>query len=99
LFVSVALAIFNPIARAAEILIEKIDAPVNTNEIAAFKAFMQTQPVSGDNVGNDWVYGSSGKDTESLGMVYEISRDREVLDQMIRFADAALACRNNPTNG
>lgn len=80
-------------------LIEKMDATVTTNEIAAFKAFMQAQPTSDNNVGNDWVYGSAGKDTESLGMVYEISHDRAILDQMIRFADAALACRNNPTNG
>ncbi len=97
--IAVALTILNFTAAAAEMLIEKTDAPATTNELAAFKAFLKTQPTSDNNVGNDWVYGSAGKCTESLGMVYEITRDREILDQMIRFADDALACRNNPTNG
>lgn len=84
---------------AANMLIENLDGPVTTNEIAAFKAFMQTQTVRDDNNHNNWVYGSGGKDIEALGMVYEISHDREILDQMIRFADTALAGRNDATNG
>src|SRR4051812_30221086 len=84
---------------AAEMLIESLDGPVTANEIAAFKAYMKTRPTSDNNVGNDWVYGNAGKDTEALGMVYGISRDVEILDQMIRFADDALACRNDATNG
>jgi hypothetical protein len=88
-----------PAASAAELLIESLDGPVTTNEIAAFKSFMESRPASGDNVGNDWVYGNSGKDTEALGMMYEITGDTRIMDQMIRFADAALACRNDPVNG
>jgi hypothetical protein len=87
------------VAGAAEMVIENPDGPVTTHEIAAFKAFMQSQPADGDNNHNHWVYGSGGKNIEALGMVYEISGDREILDQMIRFADAALAARNDPTNG
>lgn len=86
-------------ADAANMLIEDPDGPVTTNEVAAFKAFMQSQPAGGDNNHNHWVYGSGGKNIEALGMVYEVSGDREILDQMIRFADAALAARNDPTNG
>jgi hypothetical protein len=85
--------------RAAEMIIESIDGPVTQNEIKAFKIFMQAQPTSDNNIGNDWVYGSAGKNTEALGMVYEISHDVALLDQMIRFADDALASRNNGTNG
>ena len=85
--------------RAAEMLIENLDGPVTANEIAAFKAFMKSQPAAGDNNHNHWVYGSGGKNIEALGMIYEISGDRDILDQMIRFADAALASRNDPANG
>src|SRR5690242_10689070 len=84
---------------AAEMIIESLTGPVTPKEISAFKAFMQTQPTSDSNNHNGWVYGSSGKNTEALGMVYEISHDQGILDQMIRYADAALAARNNPTNG
>jgi hypothetical protein len=84
---------------AAEMLIENLDGPVTTNEITAFKAFMQTQTVRNDNNHNNWVYGNGGKDIEALGMVYEVSHDREILDQMIRFADTALAGRNDATTG
>src|SRR5262245_54682436 len=83
----------------AEMLIESLEGPVTSKEIAAFKAYMRERPTSDNNVGNDRVYGDAGKDTEALGMVYEISHDVEVLDQMIRFADDALACRNDATNG
>ena len=86
-------------ARAADMMIESLDGPVTTNEIAAFKAFMRTQPAGGDNNHNYWVYGDGGKNIEALGMVYEISGDQGILDQIIRFADAALASRNDPTNG
>ncbi len=86
-------------ANAAEMLIEDIDGPVTRNEIAAFKAFMRALPAAGDNNHNNWVYGNGGKNIEALGMLYEISGDREILDQMIRFADAALASRNDPVTG
>lgn len=84
---------------AAEMIVESVDGPVTQKEISAFKTFMEGRPASGDNLGNDWVYGNSGKDMESLGMVSEISKDTAILDQMIRFADAALASRNDATNG
>jgi hypothetical protein len=96
---SVALAAFAFSTSAAEMVVESVDGPVTQNEITAFKTFMAARPASSDNIGNDWVYGDSGKDTESLGMVYEISKDTALLDQMIRFADAALACRNDPASG
>ncbi len=95
----ISLLVLNLNAFAAGMVIEGIDAPVTTNEIVAFKAFMQAQPADHDNNHNNWVYGNGGKALESLGMVYEITHDREVLDQMIRFADAALASRNDATNG
>lgn len=83
----------------AEMVIESLDGAVTRDEIASFKTFMQGRQPSDNNVGNDWVYGESGKDTEALGMMFEVSADVAILDRMISFADAALACRNDPTNG
>src|SRR6185437_8405659 len=91
--------VFSLRMHAAEMVIESLSGPVTPKEISAFKAFMQTQPTSDSNNHNGWVYGSSGKNTEALGMVYEISHDQGILDQMIRYADAALASRNSATNG
>jgi hypothetical protein len=86
-------------ARSAEMLIESLDGPVTKNEITAFKTFITSLPATGDNNHNNWVYGNGGKSIESAGMVFEISGDREILDQMIRFADAALTSRNDPVKG
>ncbi|HEY1489781.1 MAG TPA: hypothetical protein VGF90_01965, partial [Verrucomicrobiae bacterium] len=71
-------------SNAAEMVIESIDGPVTKKEIETFKEFMKAQPTSDHNTHNAWVYGNAGKDTEALGMVYEITRDPEILDQMIR---------------
>jgi hypothetical protein len=86
-------------SRSAEMVVENLDGPVTRIEIASFKTFMQSRVPSDNNIGNDWVYGDSGKDTEALGLLYEITGDAAILDQMIRFADAALACRNDSANG
>lgn len=83
----------------AEMIVEGLDGPITRNEINSFKTCMQARPASDNNVGNDWAYGDSGKDTEALGLMFEISGEIDILDQMIRFADAALACRNDPANG
>src|SRR5215471_8370881 len=84
---------------AADMAIDSLDGSITSNEIASFKIFMQARAPSADNIGNDWVYGNSGKDTEALGLMFDVTRDTAILDQMIRFADAALACRNDPVNG
>ncbi|MDP4292182.1 MAG: hypothetical protein Q8908_13960, partial [Bacteroidota bacterium] len=80
--------------------IESLDGPVLQSEISAFKAYMKSlkDPVP-DNIGNNFVYGKCGTNTESLGIMYEISHDQEILDQMIRYADLMLNARNNPVSG
>jgi hypothetical protein len=84
---------------AADILIEGLSGPVTSNEVVSFKQFMATRTPSGDNIGNDWVYGNSGMDAEAMGMMYEITGDTAILDRMIEFADVALAVRNDPSKG
>ena len=83
----------------AQIVIESLSGPVTANEISTYKTFMQSRTMSDNNIGNAWVYGNSGTDAESLGMMYEITGDRAILDRMIQYADKALNVRNHPTSG
>jgi hypothetical protein len=84
---------------APEMLIESLDGPVTPGEIAAFKTYMQAQPLPTDNEHNAMVYGSAGAAVEALGTVYEVTKDRAVLDRMLEFTDAMLAGRNDPKSG
>jgi hypothetical protein len=84
---------------SAQIVIESLSGPVTANEVSSYKTFMQGRPMSDSNLGNAWVYGNSGTDIESLGMMYEVTGDRAILDRMIQYADKALNVRNHPTTG
>ena len=82
-----------------DMVIESLDGPVTPNEIRAFKEHLRTVRIAKDNIGNAMVYGSSGNAVESLGDVYGISRDAEILDLMLAFTDQMLAGRNDPDTG
>ena len=84
---------------AQSLLVEQLHGPVTRNEIASFKAFIEHAQPSLDNVGNDWVYGSSGSTMEALGMMYETTNDTSILNKMIRFSDVALHIRNHADTG
>lgn len=84
---------------AEPLIVEKLDGPVTAAEVKAFKGFMREVPVPKDNLRNTMVYGSGGMAVESLGRVFEMSGDRELLELMLRFTDAMLAGRNDPKNG
>lgn len=86
--------------RGAEgMIVEKLEGNITAAEVQAFKNFMRTVPVPKDNLHNAMVYGSGGSAAESLGRMFEISGDRELLDLMLRFTDAMLAARNDPKTG
>lgn len=84
---------------AEPLIVEKLEGPVTAAEVKAFKSFMREVPVPSDNLHNAMVYGSGGMAVESLGRMFEISGDRELLDLMLRFTDAMLAGRNDPKTG
>lgn len=92
------LAVYANVSRA-DLLIESIDGPVTPAEIAAFKAHMRTMDYRGDNNHNNFVYGKAGNAAEAMGKMYEITHDREILDQFIKLADLMLAGRNDPEKG
>ena len=83
----------------AELLIESLDGPVTQQEIDAFKKHMPTVEVRGDNNHNNMVYGRAGNAAEALGRMYEITQDRDILNQLITVADKMLAGRNDPETG
>jgi hypothetical protein len=83
----------------AELKIDSLDGPVTRAEIAAFKAHMRTMEFRADNNHNNMVYGKAGNAAEALGAVYEITHDREVLEQFVKLADLMLAGRNDPEKG
>ncbi len=84
---------------AEEMIVEALSGPVTAAEVQAFKSFMRTVPVPKDNLRNAMVYGSGGSAVESLGRMYEISGDRELLNLMLRFTDAMMVARNDPKTG
>ena len=99
LFFAAVIATLSHLRAAEEMIVEKLSGPVSAAEVQAFKNFMRTVPVPKDNLRNAMVYGSGGTSVESLGRMYEISGDRELLDLMLRFTDAMLAARNDPKTG
>lgn len=74
---------------------------VTQQELDSFKDFVREKPVATDNIGNKmlWGFSNAGADTEALGMMYELTGDTELLDMMIKFADAMLEYRNDPDTG
>jgi len=83
----------------ADLLIESTEGPVTPAEIAAFKDYMRVQQYRGDNNHNNMVYGNLGKAAEALSDIYEITHDRQVLDELVKRADMMLAGRNDPDKG
>src|SRR5256885_2214388 len=78
-------------ASGAEMLIERLDGPVTANEARAFKQFVKQEiKLPPDNNHNGFVYGSAGGAAEALGDVYEVTHDREILDQLIAVAQHML---------
>lgn len=94
-----ALAASCSVHAADPLIVEKLEGPVTPAEVQAFKSFMRTVPVPTDNQRNMMVYGTGGSSVESLGRMFAISGDRELLDLMLRFTDAMLAARNDPQTG
>jgi hypothetical protein len=95
----VTFALIGQLWAADELIVEKLEGAVTATEVQAFKSFMRTVPVPMDNLHNAMVYGSGGMAVESLGRMFEISGDHELLDLMLRFTDRMLAARNDPKTG
>jgi hypothetical protein len=100
-----------PAPRASAYTIDGLDGPPTANELASlkdglkfdFKAPVMTcngPPCGPFNVflgnhGNNYVYGQSGGAVEGMIALYQVTKDLEVLDSMVYFADQMLAHRND----
>ncbi len=99
IILAVTLALNGQLLVADELIVEKLEGAVTATEVQAFKSFMRTVPVPMDNLHNAMVYGSGGMAVESLGRMFEISGEHELLDLMLCFTDRMLAARNDPKAG
>jgi len=96
---AIVLSVLAPLHAAEVLIVESLEGPITTAEVMAFKNHMRSVPVPKDNLGNAMVYGVGGTSVESLGRLYELSGDRELLDLLLTFTDAMLAARNDPETG
>ncbi|HET9570610.1 MAG TPA: hypothetical protein VFP20_04295 [Bacteroidales bacterium] len=65
-------------------------------EIDAFKTYVKKEVMLPTyHGGNVWVFGSQGRVIEACGQMFEVSKDVEILDEMVKLCDAALAGRND----
>lgn len=81
------------------LVIESLSGPVTAREIEGFKAFMKAQmppPLPWVGPGhNAWSFGPGGRHLEALGMMFEVSGDAELLNQMVSWVDQCVAQRND----
>jgi regulation of enolase protein 1 (concanavalin A-like superfamily) len=84
----------------AGMTLDSLYGPVTQTELASFKTFMQGRtPPATNTYDNTIADGTAGMEAEALGLVYEISTDRGLLDIMIKYCDAFLALRNDTNSG
>ena len=84
---------------AGPMLVENPAGPATARELQAFKDFMRDVPAPTNNLRNAMVYGGGGTAVETLGRMFELCGDVELLDRMLFFTDRMLAGRNNPDTG
>ena len=85
---------------SAAMVIDSLSGPVTSNEIAQFKAWAQSTTVPADTASTSQLaYGVEGRKMEGIGTVYEITRDKDLLDVLLRMTDKVLSLRNDPNTG
>ena len=90
--------ISNYISGQPRMVVNSFTGAVTSNEINSFKAHIQAvvPDTSGNYTpGNEWTFGKSANRTRSLGLMYEMTKDQDILDRMIFFTDAVLSQRND----
>jgi hypothetical protein len=96
--VTMTLACLCASAASAQMRVETFNTLPTQNEINSFKSFILTvQPGTNGNLSpsNDWVQHQSGQRTKAMGLMYEMTRDLDILDRMIHFCDAIPGMRND----
>jgi hypothetical protein len=80
--------------------VQSLYGPVTATEIRSFESFMSGEsPPSGQTYDNSLADGTPGMEAEALGLMYEVTNDPVLINQMIQYADRFLWLRNNTNNG
>src|ERR1700722_6055024 len=84
----------------AGMTIQSLNGAVTATEVSSFKSFMSGEsPPGGQTHDNSCTDGTQGMECEALGMMYEITNDPALLNQMVQYADYFLWLRNNTNSG
>ncbi|WP_216845214.1 hypothetical protein, partial [Granulicella sp. S156] len=75
--------------------VSSFTGPVTSTEVNSFLSYVTAQAPATNNIGNNWVQGTQGEEVKAMGLVYEITQNTAILDQMIRFCDAVLSERDD----
>ena len=75
--------------------VSSFTGPVTSTETSSFLSYVTAQAPAANNIGNNWVQGTQGEEVKAMGLVYEITQNAAILDQMIRFCDAVLSERDD----
>ena len=78
---------------------EDMKGPLTDVELSYYKAYLRGLSPATDNIGNTLVYGRIGLAAEGMAFMYAATRDREILDILIRHCDYMLYCRNDQPGG
>ena len=82
---------------------DSLDGNLTQNELARIKAYMREHipdPVNNFTPGrNSYVYGALGNAFEALARLYEVTRDKEILDILTNWTDHIIYSRNDMPGG
>lgn len=78
---------------------EDMRGPLTDVELTYYKAYLKGLSPATNNIGNTLVYGRIGLAAEGMAFMYAATRDREILDILIRHCDYMLYCRNDQPGG
>jgi hypothetical protein len=83
----------------AAMVFEGETGPVTANEVAQFRSYVQSLALPTTIGTTDLAYGTTGTRVEAMGYMYRMTRDKAILDVMLKFTDRYLSCRNDPVTG
>lgn len=87
------------LAGRASMTIQSLTGPVTATEISSYDTFMASQsPPATNTYDNNMADGTAGMNCESLGLMYEVTNDPALLNEMISYADAFISLRNDYTD-
>jgi regulation of enolase protein 1 (concanavalin A-like superfamily) len=96
IFIAAALGLGGRTAPAQTMTNSSLTGAVTEVEISSFVNYLATQsPPTTNTYDNTLADGTAGMQAEALGLMYEVTNDPALLNEMIVYADAFMAARND----